>query len=300
MYAIYTYAAGSTQANVLADVVKLLTGETNKANLSANCVQASTSIISTVAAGWSVYDASAGTNKQAIRALNQDGTTYKYATVSFSSTTVLNTAVQESWNSGTHAATNEVVAPSISWNATNGGTLYIYATVKNFIIYSYSGSVFQLFSSWCFEISRDTIPSGYPCHVGCGPNNGDSYLFSISATQYAASIPRTKKFQTTGDATLDTVMMQAISGGAGVASTVGRLTDAQIFRDASETQKLAVYKIGVGGGANQNGCQLGTVYDMYVTGVNSGINTLDEITYSSQTYVAIKIGSNAVLLFPKA
>jgi len=300
MYAIYTYAASSTQANVLADIIKLLTGETNKANLSANCVQASTAIIATASAGWAVFDSAAGTNKQCIRALNQDGTTYKYATVVMTSTAAFQTAVQESWNAGTHAATNEVAASAMAWNATNGGTLYIYATSKNFLILSYSSSAFQNFDGWCFEVSRDTIPSGYPCHAGAG-SSGAAYLFSAGAGAYSCQIPRVKNFTAAGDVTASAQMLQGISGAAGVPTSngLGRMSDAQIFRDASETLKLAVYKIGIGGGASQNGCQLGTVYDLYVTGYNSGINTLDEITYASQTYVAIKLAS-AVLLFPKA
>jgi len=39
MYATYRYAAGSTGLNVLADVVAILTGETDVNNLSANCLK---------------------------------------------------------------------------------------------------------------------------------------------------------------------------------------------------------------------------------------------------------------------
>lgn len=51
MNAKYTYVAGATAANILADLVAILTGETNVNNLSASCNKPFTTIESITAAG---------------------------------------------------------------------------------------------------------------------------------------------------------------------------------------------------------------------------------------------------------
>lgn len=56
MYTKYSYNAGATKENIFSDLKALFTGETNKANLSASCNQATTDIVSNTAAGWT-FDA---------------------------------------------------------------------------------------------------------------------------------------------------------------------------------------------------------------------------------------------------
>lgn len=56
MHAFYEYNIGVNAADVLNDVVKILTGTTDKTQLSVACKQPSTSILSTVPAGWVVHD----------------------------------------------------------------------------------------------------------------------------------------------------------------------------------------------------------------------------------------------------
>lgn len=132
MYAVYTYAAGSTAANILADVVKILTGETLLSNLSANCVQASSSILTTATpAGWSVWDAAAGTNLQVIRSPwdVSNGSGYNYVGVDTNTAGYISLNTYETWNNSTHIGTNGYVpTPSASGqrlNLASGGTLYI-------------------------------------------------------------------------------------------------------------------------------------------------------------------------------
>jgi hypothetical protein len=57
MYARYNYTAAATLVNIINDAVAVLTGETNKANLSVGCDQANTFILTTYnVAGWLLHD----------------------------------------------------------------------------------------------------------------------------------------------------------------------------------------------------------------------------------------------------
>lgn len=56
MHAYYDYRAATTPAQILQDVVKLLTGTTDKTQLSPACILENTEIISVVPAGWVLYD----------------------------------------------------------------------------------------------------------------------------------------------------------------------------------------------------------------------------------------------------
>lgn len=290
MYAVYNYQAGSTQANVLADLVKLVTGETNKANLSANCVQANTTITSTTAAGWTVWDAAAGTNTQCVRALNQDGTTYKYQLFVFSSTTVCGGYTVETWNATTHTGTNAVTQYTTTWDAAGGGYFYVYATSKNIIILPWTTTGYKAISGMSVsEFSRDTTPATYPCHM----SHGASFLGSTGNT--AAGICRIKNNNATGDTTNASSYIAAINVGAGGQYSSG----AHTYRDASETLTAALYKIGVS--HYTGGVLMGRLYDVFAGGSTLG-SPLDEISYSGTTYVLFAgsaVSGYLSLLVPK-
>lgn len=287
MYAVYNYAAGSTQANVLSDLIKLITGETNKANLSANCVQANTSITSTVAAGWTVHDAAAGTNQQVVRALCQDGTTYKYYRLNTSTTTSIISSIAEAWNETAHTGTNVVVNGAVTWSASGGGYFYVYATVKNIVLLSYSSSTW----SWpmdCHEFTRETVGSTYPCFA--------MTYSDPNPVQGAVVLPRVKRIDTTGDLTSWSAML-VHDGGTGFS-----WNQATTYRDASENTLIAAYKVAVAGnGGNLGGRRLGQCYDILAVGKSSGLGTnLDEITYGGKTYVLFYgVNTTYGLLVPK-
>jgi len=177
MYASYYYSASSTAANILADVVAILTGETNKANLSASCDQTNTNISAAVTvAGWSVYDASAGTNAQCLLAAVADNASqYKYMVLDTNTANYLKMFVYEDWNSSTHTGTNVTTyAGSTSYsqrvNVTSGGRLEIYATVRCCLMFSFQSNVWgsSSGSSWTGIVERtrkspwDTVANGYP------------------------------------------------------------------------------------------------------------------------------------------
>lgn len=173
MFARYDFKPGSLPADLIADLVKILTGTTDKALLSANCVQASSYIISDVSrpAGWELWDAAAGTNAQAIRSLNADGTTYKYVVIKPNSNNDrILFAVYEGWNATTHVGTNltyysDQIGPQAS--LTNGGTLFISASARGLVSQGWYNGLWDEGPTTVIEHSRDepwdTVAHGVPC-----------------------------------------------------------------------------------------------------------------------------------------
>lgn len=174
MYATYVYAAGATRANVLSDVTAILTGETNKTNLSAACVQASTSIVSTIASGWAVHDSSPATDSKVIKAPHSDeGSVYKLAYLNISDT-LLKVDMCISWDEVAHTGVKSAASIGQVISVTSGGTVFIYASARFFALYSeyynssgvkYSGATTYGGPSGIFEMSRIapwlTVGSGY-------------------------------------------------------------------------------------------------------------------------------------------
>ncbi len=181
MFAKYEYQAGSSLANIMSDIVAILTGETVVANLSADCVDANSYINSTDAAGWTVYDAIAGTNAQCLRALNADASTYKYIVIDLNTANKLFCKVYQSWDSGAHTGTNlaynsdNTTQGCQKIDTTNGGVLYIGSTARGVIFNSFAGGIWGVNTAGvyspigCFERTRaagwDTAGAGYPPYV---------------------------------------------------------------------------------------------------------------------------------------
>jgi len=126
--------------------------------------------------GWALYDASAGTNARAYRAVCIDGLAYKYVVLDFNTANRMYIKTYNAWNSGTHAGAdlayqsdNTVYAQQI--DLTNGGKLYLYATARYVAAISNNAGVIGSTTggSWCgcFEVTRDnpedTAALGYPC-----------------------------------------------------------------------------------------------------------------------------------------
>lgn len=176
MYAKYSYAAGASPSNLLADVVAILTGETNKANLSADCVQANTAITSTVASGWTVHDAAAGTNAQVLKApLADDGTTFKYIKIDCNTAGYLKIGVYETWDATGHTGTNmaynseNTTSHAQRVDLTSGGIMHIFASARFAVMCAQYGAAWGNSASGpsgCVERTRlltyDTVANGWP------------------------------------------------------------------------------------------------------------------------------------------
>ena len=112
MHFKYAMVTSPSAANFGADVVAVLTGETNKANLSADCDQTETSIVDTVhPAGWTVWDSSTGTsNEWVLRApCDGDAAQYKYVRMRFYITSgfmTIDCRLMEGWDVGANTPVN--------------------------------------------------------------------------------------------------------------------------------------------------------------------------------------------------
>jgi hypothetical protein len=146
MYTRYDYFNNAPLASLIADIALILTGTTNKYDLSAACDYTGSSI-SGVAAGWVLHDNAAATNTKVFKALCADGSTYKYMKVGVTATTLAMEAY-EAWNATTHTGTNPSTGsggPQIIISIANGGTLFFFATARYATILSWiaAGAGFQ-------------------------------------------------------------------------------------------------------------------------------------------------------------
>ncbi|MBF0140066.1 MAG: hypothetical protein HQL74_07285 [Magnetococcales bacterium] len=177
MHAILEWASGATRANIVNDIVLVLTGTTDKASLSANLTQANSSITSSVAAGWTLHDASAGTNIQCVKApIADDGAAYKYVCIDHSTTSELKLVGYDSWNASTHVGTGKYTGSDLAAHSQQSTPasyvikMRIYASARCIIILAYrSGTRYGATNgggpTGIFERSRtqpwDTVGNGY-------------------------------------------------------------------------------------------------------------------------------------------
>jgi len=134
MYCVYKYNSGAATTDLVSDVVALLTGETNVANLSNSCNKAATELYTSYySAGWTVLDASAGTNTVALTApCEGDPAQLKYVTIDFATVGFFRARLWEDWDEVSHAGTNGLDSGFNSgywqrWNTADIGTIYIAA-----------------------------------------------------------------------------------------------------------------------------------------------------------------------------
>lgn len=228
MYAVYTHDASTSQANLVNDIVLILTGTTNTASLSADCVTGSSSISTTYAvAGWTLHDAAGGSNLQIIKALQQDGVTYKYVGIQATSTTAFSVVVYEDWDEIGHSGTNGVTSNSITWSSSTQQPFYIYATQQAIVITCYSGVVYY---SPCVALEVDntlgTFIAGYPT----------TFTFKTANDISEGTGPRIKNPKAAGDLTTTSTFFMSSPN----ADNSGSSCKGFIFRDATETVQMAL------------------------------------------------------------
>lgn len=193
---------GSLNINEAAsDIIAVLTGETDKNNLSPMNLPGGTTIASSFPAGWEIWDDDTGTiDEWILRAPTvDDATQYKYVRMRFynsSSYLTMEHQLMEDWNPTTNTATNAVVQftirtarhPATSYGPNN--TTEVIATARYILIRSnlYASNVVCGFP--CIEITRT-----HPClEIGTGRipavqmNNGA--LAVTNFTTYNSDIPR--------------------------------------------------------------------------------------------------------------
>jgi len=283
MLSSYFYGAGATAANILADQVAILTGETNVANLSASCDKVNTVIDASVTvAGWTLHDAAAGTNAVCLKAAMADNASqYKYLVVDTNTAGYIFLKGYETWDAEGHSGTNLIYrsdgnAYSQRINTTLGGRLDISASVRHCFAYSYQNGLYgsSTGTAPCGILERtrrspwDTVANGYPPFVFMsGFNTNISYEpRSLSAAgsdvvaSYAAATP---------------------------IHFLGVLTNPSttVPSDELKTPKHMMIPFGVARIADGHlGGDISSLCDIWLTTYNSG-STYDTLVVGSATYM---------------
>ncbi len=181
MYAVYQYKAGSTAANILADVIKILTGTTLVSSLSTNCVVSGSSITTTAsAAGWGLYSSTGTSGSSSTSAVlsaacldNPTQSVYMDLNVATAGYLIVNGF--ETWSIVGVSGTNETFTSSTVGNCqrtliASGGYLYIHANQGHAFFHSLQGGVYGSSNGTApcgiFQRTRrsawDTTAAGYP------------------------------------------------------------------------------------------------------------------------------------------
>lgn len=181
-----------TSANVFADMIKILTGETNLANLSAN-VDAGNSYINTSSrvAGWASHDVVNSTTTVIKAPVADNGSQYKYVKLTLV-TNNISAILYEDWNATTHVGTNPTAATTTLHASSPGSslTVEISASVRHFAVATRAtaNSVLSTGPHGVFEHTRrtyyDTVSNGYLPAVAsnCSVSPTLGFLNSLNLT----------------------------------------------------------------------------------------------------------------------
>jgi hypothetical protein len=161
--------------------------------------------------GWILHDASPGGTGTAkcFKALNKDGTTYKFVILRLISGT-LSTEVYETWNAATHTGTNLTAYSNgygtyIQWlgfsTLAMPVRLFLFINPRWLAVHSvwpFTGA--RSYFNGCFEFSRDnagdTVSANYPC-------------FCFFHSDVPRGLPRDSGNNTGGNALIDVITMYA-------------------------------------------------------------------------------------------
>lgn len=295
MHSSYFYSAGATQANILADVVAILTGETTVDDLSASCDKVNTTIDASVAAaGWTLHDASAGTNAVCLKAAVADNASqYKYLVVDTNSAGYIHTKGYETWDAGAHTGTNMInysdqasVAQRV--NTTTGGRLDISASIRHAFLFSLQGGVYGSstgnYPSGVLERTRrspwDTVANGYPPFAHVNGMNASTFKEPRILNASGSDI--------TG-ASITNYPIHSFGGGT---STLVNPPSTTIVADDSKTSfKHALISFGlVNPAVGHLGGDFSSLCDIYLTTYAAGAS-FDTITIDGKTYVVWACGA---------
>lgn len=235
MYAKYNYTSGATLANIAADVIALLTGTVLKASLSAGCDTANTEIYAPsgdnagyAVAGWTVHDASAGTNKQVLKAaVADDAAFYKYVMIDYNSAGYLQLHLYEDWNATTHAGSNQATAIATTGQQRitvgTAASIAIAATARYIAMQSVTAAGIgdSDVNSWTgvFERSRlapwDTTANAYPPSL---ITRGTAFGVYTSGAMVGGAAPRFKNPAGGDYITTNAVLYPVVMGWNGIAA----------------------------------------------------------------------------------
>ena len=298
MFSQYTYKAGSTLANVLSDIIAILTGETDKNNLSSDCELTSTSIWSTVAAGWTLHDAAAGADAQCIKALCEDGVTYKYVVIDMSATNTLVTKVYESWDAVGHSGTNLCYGSESTYKSQRVGLsllgkVFIGASSRYCVFWSWltTSSYYGNGNNGptgCFERTRgspwDTTANGYP-----------PYIWGSFTNVLETSAPRYKDL--VGDVTGSYMMLSEMTEFGLIGGSTAGIPNSRTL-DADLNQRHWVHEIGITYQGTLS-FKVGKILDSILLTTRSYGTAEEVIIYNSNPYFVMTDAQGSRILVPR-
>jgi hypothetical protein len=299
MWAKYSYNASVSQANILNDIVAILTGTTDKTTLSAGCDQANTEILTTYDnAGWTVHDAAAGTNAQVIKAACQgDANQYKYVEINTNTAGQVFMGFWEDWNAGTHTGTNltnnsKTTGYGQRYSTTTVGTMYISASSGRVLMYGTSSA-------------GDGTANGGKCTTGV-LESGRNYTWCAVGQGYVPA------FYLLDSSTTHSPRYKTATGGI---QTSGSVISGLKSTFGASSGGTVIHSTGVPGSSGNNvpvadftvnGNTTNQAYfsDVLPSGAKcAGIgNALDELSYDSKTWIIMPMGTSAsisTLMVPK-
>lgn len=285
-YLKYTYAASATAAHILADVVLFLTGTTDVADLSESADDDNCEIdVSVDAAGWTVHDASAGTNAQVLKALvANSATAYKYLKVDTNSAGYIKLIPYYAWDevahTGTYASYNgDTTGYSQQVNVSAGGRLDIRANVHCVWAFSFQGGV--------YGSSTGNSPSGILERTRLSPwdieaNGYPPYLFACGVTAATYTEPLSLNAAGADVTGASAACTPICSFGTISASAIPTTT---VPSTTSKTGKHAMIPFGANRPASGHlGGDFSSLCDIWLTTYANG-SPYDTMTYSGGTYM---------------
>ena len=283
MFCAYRTNSTLVITEVLADVKKLLTGETNVANLGASCDKANTTITSTIAAGWTDADPTGVNTKLVLSAPDFDGVTTKYSIISIPTATwTLQCA--ETWNTTTHVGTNlSGIGSGTAISLSAVLLLYIWATPRYIYILSNQSAAFGVVMSFG-ELSRSASLSDYYSIGNAKHLHYCNMSGSGGQTFFTRAKNNTSVGETLGTASTNTCLGKYLYNTAIIAPV----------RQFNETiTYIAMPKwLGVSNNTG-NYVLMSTQVDGYIIVGNTGSTYLDEVTIGGLQYQILSVSGTA-------
>jgi hypothetical protein len=298
MHAVYKTNATWTGANVIADLVKLITGETTIANLSASCDQATTSIVSnTVPADWTVHDAAGGANSlQILKHLPATGAVDKYIGLSFNNGIVGGTYA--AWNNVAHTGTDAATIGAIAGNTlTSAITIYLWVTGRYVVLFTFNNA------SWSEPILFGEIDRAHAASISdfWAEGNAKSVSFvmkcSYGAQTPVGAMPRIKNHNAAGEVSPVTPigpLWWSVPQNSSAYS--GSIT--YMPRNIDDSAGIMLWPFHIGYGSVSVYSYIGKVVGLFTgpTGTNMGLASLDEFSHGGKTYQVVRPGGAGYLL----
>ena len=290
MFCAYRTNSTLVITEVLADIKKLLTGETNVANLGASCDKANPTITSTIAAGWTDADPTGVNTKLVLSAPDLDAVTTKIAVISVPAAT-WTIQCAETWNTTTHVGTNlSAVGNGSTISLSAVLFLYIWATPRYIYILPNQSAAFGVLLSFG-ELSRSASLSDY-YSIG---NAKHLHYCNVTGATGATHFTRAKNNTSVGE-TLGTASVSTCLGTYLATSNI--ITPVRQFNETI-TYTVMPKWLAVSNNTT-NYALMSTQVDGYIIVGNTGSTYLDEVTIGGLQYqILAPSGQTAAFLVYK-